>query len=58
MSIVNRPETNTDTYDVFDFAMQMAVLRHILSYSEGVKWNVLKSEILSSITRLVSCESE
>ena len=54
-SIVNLPDTNTDNYGKYDFAMQMAVLRHIMLYSQGVEWGLLKDAILQSIAKLVGC---
>ena len=34
-SIVEHEGTDSDTYDQFDFASQMAVLRHILFFFRG-----------------------
>lgn len=55
-SIVEHEGTDSDTYDQFDFASQMAVLRHILFFSEGVVWDRLKSVVLKEIAALVLLE--
>lgn len=55
-SIVEHEGTDSDTYDQFDFASQMAVLRHILFFSEGVVWDRLKSAVLKEIAVLVLLE--
>ena len=53
MEIVNRPDRDFGNYDEYDFAMQLAVLRHILSYSQGMEWSRLKTVILDAIRKLV-----
>lgn len=52
-SIVEHEGTDSDAYDQFDFASQMAVLRHVLFFSEGVLWDRLKSVVLKEIAALV-----
>lgn len=56
MNIVNRPDTEMDSYDSIDFAMEMAVLRHVLFSSQGVKWDQSQSAIRKALTDFVRYE--